>query len=181
MNPYVKRFQMAYDLVNRPVAEPVLPNHYVWIPWSPGVLGTHATVKYLGFRDNIDGKIFPSFGSLERCRNLMDALSSHKGFLPETTWLIARKFPDSPPEYCATIQGIRHSEETGGIQNVAVLPEFRCQGLGTALIWKALSGFQQAGIQRVGLEVTAENLVALRLYQQVGFVVLKTVSKEVVR
>lgn len=181
MNTYVKRFQMVYDLRNRPLIEPVLPDHFVWIPWSQGVLKTHATVLYLSFRGNIDGKIFPSFGSLDRCRNLMDALSSRQGFLPGTTWLMSQNLPHSPPEYCATIQGIQHSSDVGSIQNVAVLPEFRRRGLGAALVQKALLGFQQAGIERVGLEVTAENCSALRLYKKNGFDILKTIYKEVVR
>ncbi|MGL6193628.1 MAG: GNAT family N-acetyltransferase [Thermoguttaceae bacterium] len=186
---YIKRFQMVYNLVKKPLESAVLPVEYVWIPWSPEHLETHASVKYHGFRDNMDSRIFPSFSSLESCRRLMDVISTRKGFLPGTTWLIA-KVPsqtnieadiilksEAKLEYCATIQGLQHSPELGGIQNVAVLPEHRGIGLGQALLLKCLAGFKKSGVRRVSLEVTADNLVAVKLYQKVGFEMVQTVYK----
>ncbi len=177
---YVKRFQMVFDFGRQALAAPVLPPEYRWIPWSPSLLETHAKVKYLSFCDDLDARIFPSFASLDRCRNLMNAISSRNGFLPETTWLIARTSSDSdaPPEYCATIQGIRHAFDSGGIQNVAVMPDFRRRGLGQSLVLKALDGFRNAGVRKVALEVTAENATAVRLYNRIGFETVQTVYKE---
>ena len=53
----------------------------------------------------------------------------------------------------------------GAIQNLGVVPEYRGQGLGRALVRQALEGFYQAGLRRAYLEVTAENSAAVRLYR----------------
>ncbi len=171
---------MAYDLVRRPVADPLLPDGFVWVPWAPSLLNVHAEVKYRGFCDELDGSIFPSFSTLENCKRLMDVIVSRVGFLPAATWLIGRTPQPNTRmrEYCATIQGLKHSSESGGIQNVAVLPGFRRQGLGELLVRKALFGFQQHRIQKVALEVTAENHTAVQLYLRIGFQTLQTVYKE---
>ena len=77
------------------------------------------------------------------------------------------------------MQGIRDASGLGAIQNLGVAPEHRNGGLGTILLFYALQGFQQVGIRRVYLEVTAHNDGALRLYRRVGFVTVKTVYKAV--
>ena len=170
---------MVYDLVARPIPTVELPHGYVWIPWSPRLIDAHACVKYNGFRDNFDSEIFPSFSSLEGCKRLMDVIASRQGFLPGTTWLIAKSTVDSKMEYCATIQGIQHSPEEGGIQNVAVIPNHRKLGLGKALVLQCLSGFQKAGVRKVALEVTADNYTALHLYTRIGFQTRETVYKAI--
>ena len=169
-----------FDLSRCALAASVLPPAYIWIPWSKAHLDTHAHVKYSSFCGDQDAMLFPSFSSLDRCRNLMNVISSRTGFLPETTWLIAKAYPQGPLEYCGTIQGLRHSFDAGGIQNVAVLPDFRRQGLGRALVLKALDGFKKAGIRKVALEVTATNSTAFHLYKRIGFETIRTVYKETI-
>ena len=171
---------MAYDIAQRPVVDPILPEGFIWVPWSPTLLKIHAEVKYKSFRNEMDGQLFPSFSTLESCTRLMNTISSRAGFLPAVTWLIGRTQPPNSRfrEYCATIQGLKHSSETGGIQNVAVLPNYRRQGLGEALVRKSLFGFQQSGVRKVALEVTADNQTALQLYIRIGFQSVQTVYKE---
>jgi ribosomal protein S18 acetylase RimI-like enzyme len=42
---------------------------------------------------------------------------------------------------------------------------------------RALRGFRQVGLTRAFLEVTADNVAAIRLYEQLGFAVVRTVFK----
>jgi len=179
---YIKRYQMAYDLVKQPLVPPELPRGFVWTAWSPGLLNVHAEVKYRSFCDEIDGSIFPSFSTLDNCKRLMDAIVTRPGFLPVTTWLIGlTPQPNSRRrEFCATIQGLKIAMDSGKIQNVAVLPGFRRQGLGEAIVRKALLGFQQSGIRKVALEVTADNITAVQLYLRIGFQTIQTIYKETV-
>ena len=65
------------------------------------------------------------------------------------------------------------------IQNLGVIPEHRGAGLGTQLLLRAMIGFGQAGMERVSLEVTAQNADAIRLYRRIGFRRVKTVYKAV--
>ena len=67
----------------------------------------------------------------------------------------------------------------GAIQNVGITPAHRGRGVGTALLLAALAGFQQMGLSRVYLEVTAQNDGAVRLYKRLGFRRTKTLFKAV--
>jgi ribosomal protein S18 acetylase RimI-like enzyme len=133
------------------------------------MLSAHADVKYRGFRNDSDARIFPTFRDYDRCVKLMESISASPSFLPEATLLIANGNEQELFEYVACIQGMRLSGEIGAIQNVAVLPDYRCRGIGRALVLGSLWGFQKNGIQRVTLEVTADNIPATKLYTHVGF------------
>ncbi|MFP6769566.1 MAG: GNAT family protein [Planctomycetaceae bacterium] len=47
------------------------------------------------------------------------------------------------------------------------------------MVLKNLAGFREAGLQRVYLEVTAENLPAVQLYDSLGFRLVRTMYKAV--
>lgn len=175
---YFKRYRMEIDLAGRDLDGPRTPDRYRLLPWNPMLLETHARAKYLSFRNEIDTNVFPCLGELSGCIRLMNEIASKPGFLPEATWLAAYDPPDNvEPEYCGTIQGVKASEGFGSIQNLGIVAGHRDRGLGTSLLYRALRGFNQPGIDRVFLEVTAENDGAIRLYQRHGFVVVKTVFK----
>jgi len=60
------------------------------------------------------------------------------------------------------------------INNVAVLPQFRAQGIGMALLQHVLIEARRLGATRATLEVRASNAAALRLYERLGFYVAAT-------
>ena len=60
------------------------------------------------------------------------------------------------------------------INNVAVRPQFRGHGLGTALLRHVLAEAKQLGARRATLEVRASNEAARRLYERIGFYVAAT-------
>jgi ribosomal-protein-alanine N-acetyltransferase len=55
------------------------------------------------------------------------------------------------------------------INNLAVLPEYRRRGIGSALIGRALEEGTRLGATRATLEVRRSNVEALRLYERWGF------------
>jgi ribosomal-protein-alanine N-acetyltransferase len=57
------------------------------------------------------------------------------------------------------------------INNIAMRPGFRAQGIGTALLRQALAEGRQLGARRATLEVRASNEGARRLYERMGFYV----------
>jgi hypothetical protein len=134
------------------------------VPWDDSLLEVHAEVKYRCFTGEMDTNLFPSLGNLTGCRQLMRAIRKNRGFLPAATWLIA-----CGREMCATIQGVLESGRVGVIQNVGVVAAHRGRGLGRALVLKALHGFFHNGARRARLEVTADNEVAVHLYEKLGF------------
>jgi ribosomal protein S18 acetylase RimI-like enzyme len=175
---YFKRYRMEIDLVGRDLYWPRLPEGYAVLPWDASLLEAHSEVKYLSFRDEIDANIFPCFNELSGCRRLMGEIRRKAGFLPEATWLAVWTGLDGADhDHCGTVQGIKDLSGLGAIQNLGITPPHRGRGVGTYLLFRALRGFRQAGLDRVFLEVTADNEGAIRLYRRLGFQVVKTVYK----
>jgi hypothetical protein len=153
---------------------------YELLAWDDSLLEAHAEAKFLSFRAEIDANVFPCLGDFAGCLRLMSEIARKDGFLPGATWLVAHRATGrSEPQYCGTIQGIRDHNGMGAVQNLGITPDHRGQGLGSCLLLRALEGFQQAGLSRAFLEVTAQNDLAIRLYQRLGFSKARTVYKAV--
>jgi [ribosomal protein S18]-alanine N-acetyltransferase len=60
------------------------------------------------------------------------------------------------------------------IDNLAVLPALRCQGIGARLLRAALETARKKGAIRAVLEVRANNAIAQNLYRKFGFEVVGT-------
>jgi len=175
---YFKRYRMEIDLAGRDLSVRV-PEGYDFLAYSPGLLDAFADAKYRSFCGEIDANVFPCLGERAGCRRLMDEIARKPGFVPEATWLAIYRAPGRRPEYCGTVQGIRDRQGRGAIQNLGIAPDHRNAGLGTALLFRSLRGFHAAGVKRVHLEVTAQNLGAVRFYRRLGFRTAKTVFKAV--
>jgi ribosomal-protein-alanine N-acetyltransferase len=63
------------------------------------------------------------------------------------------------------------------INNIAVVPEYRRLGVGSALLRRVLDEAARFGIRRTMLEVRQSNAPARQLYEKFGFVVAGTRSK----
>lgn len=175
---YFRRFRMEIDLTGRDLTVRPLPHGYRFVAWDESLVPAHAEAKYRSFHDELDANVFPCLGEQAGCQRLMGEIAKKPGFLPEATWLAAYDAPGArEPEYCGTVQGICDRMGLGAIQNLGITPAHRDRGVGGALLLKALAGFRAAGLSRAHLEVTAENLGAIRLYQRLGFVTVKTVFK----
>jgi ribosomal protein S18 acetylase RimI-like enzyme len=175
---YFKRYRMEIDLVGRDLSWTAVPQGYRLLPWDGTLLDAHAEAKYLSFRDEMDANVFPCLGELAGCRRLMGDIAAKSNFLPGATWLAVHVGPDGlKRENCGTIQGIEGRGGMGSIQNLGIAAAHRNRGLGTAMLFAALRGFRQAGLNRVSLEVTADNDGAVHLYRRHGFTTTKTVFK----
>jgi GNAT superfamily N-acetyltransferase len=170
---YYKRFRMEIDL-DGTITGAALPRHFLWVPWDESLVEPHSLVKYQSFAGEVDAFIFPCLGDRGGCRRLMCEIRRKPGFLPGATWLVA-----CDRGYVGAVQGVIDQGPIGAIQNVGVLPEFRGQGLGKALVRRALAGFFQAGLQRAYLEVTAQNDGAVQLYRDLGFRRAQTLYKAI--
>ncbi len=176
---YFKRYRMEIDLTQSEIGRARLTSEYRWRAWDPTLLTEHARVKYECFRQEMDRFLFPSLGQQASCEDLMRGISSHRGFVPETTWLIEYVPPDTlSPQGCGTIQGLATNTRLGSIQNLGIHPDHRGRGLGRALMIKALRGFRKVGVERVSLDVTADNVPAVRLYESLGFRCLCTTYRQ---
>ncbi|MDR1290465.1 MAG: GNAT family N-acetyltransferase [Planctomycetaceae bacterium] len=175
---YFKRLQMGIDFGNVLLPMIDLPFGFWYVPWSLSLLGVHADIQHRGFCNDMDAKLFPTFRRYDSCLRLMESIACNSNFMPEATLLVG--YGDSDlVEYVAAVQGMRVSLETGSIQNIAVLPEYRNRGIGRGLLLGALWGFRRVGIRNVTLEVTADNFHATKLYRRIGFSTIKIYYREI--
>jgi ribosomal protein S18 acetylase RimI-like enzyme len=175
---YFKRYRMEIDLGDRELVPPEVPPGYRFLPWDESLLEAHAEAQYVSFRDEIDANVFPCFGERAGCRRLIDEITRKEGFLPEATWLaVYRNDQRRRDEFCGTVQGVRDREGAGSLQNLGIAPWHRNHHVGTCLLFRSLAGFSRLGLTRVHLEVTAQNVGAIRLYRRLGFANVKTVFK----
>ncbi|MBO9597784.1 MAG: GNAT family N-acetyltransferase, partial [Cohnella sp.] len=61
------------------------------------------------------------------------------------------------------------SSGTGSIYGLGVLPEFRGQGYGRAILLRAVHRLKEANAGNIMLQVAVDNINALGLYQSCGF------------
>ena len=72
--------------------------------------------------------------------------------------------------WCDVVPNPRPIYAHGGVLGMALLPEFRRQGIGGRLIRQTLDAARDFGLRRVELTVRENNAVAIELYKKVGFV-----------
>ncbi len=65
----------------------------------------------------------------------------------------------------------------GHVVSVAVMPDFRRQGIGSALVYKALEGMKLYSAKQSYLEVRMTNNGAIRLYRSLGFKITRTIQR----
>lgn len=168
---YHKRFRMERELAGLPEAG-ALPAGYCLEAWHARWLEAHAEVLAACFEGATDAEIFPTLGSQSGCLHLMRELVQRRDFLPQATWLLV-----GPVGPCGSIQALWERRAVAAIQNLGIRPEHQNRGLGRALLLHLLHTLQQSGFGRVLLEVTANNIPALRLYQGLGFRRTKVIYK----
>jgi ribosomal protein S18 acetylase RimI-like enzyme len=174
---YFRRFRMEINLAEPLFSQPPAPPDYRLVPWDDRLLEAHAETKHRCFHWEMDANVFPSLSTRDGCRRLMTEIARRPGFVPQATWLLEHWPPKARrPDPCGTIQGVAE-DKVGAIQNVGITSPHRGLGLGSVLVWHSLAGFKAAGIERVFLEVTAQNSGACRLYERLGFKRTRVVYK----
>lgn len=170
---------MELDLRTVELPPALLPDGYQWVSWRPLLSERHARVKWRSFRDDLDGRVFECLSDIQGCRRLITEIGNQSTFCANATWMVVFQPELSWPAVdCGTIQGIGRTGGVGAIQNVGITPEHRGQGLGKAIVLKALEGFWLSGLTTARLEVTALNRVAVGLYQSLGFRVTRVLYRE---
>jgi ribosomal protein S18 acetylase RimI-like enzyme len=175
---YFRRYRMQIDLREGFAPPDESPPGYSFLPWSKNLLAAHAEAKFRSFRNELDANVFRCLGIADGCHRLMKEITRREQFVPEATWLVRYTDPKTGRvENAGTVQGIRTKADVGSIQNIGIVPAHRGNQLGGLIVQHALKGFELAGVRFVRLEVTVHNTAAIRLYQRLGFRILRTVYK----
>ena len=83
---------------------------------------------------------------------------------PQAHFLVAAMRGDT-----AGYIGVQEICGEGYVTNVAVLPQYRRQGIGECLVREAIRGAKMRGCEFLSLEVRVGNDAAVRLYERLGF------------
>jgi ribosomal protein S18 acetylase RimI-like enzyme len=73
--------------------------------------------------------------------------------------------------WCDVVPNPRPIYAHVGVLGIALLPEFRRQGIGGRLIRQTLDAARAFGLHRVELSVRENNAVAIELYKKIGFAI----------
>lgn len=160
---------MDFDLTAHVPETRAIPEGYQLVPYSDELVHEHATAKYKSFRQELDANVFPCLGRRDGCLRLMREIVSRANFVRQATWLLRYWDPQiGRSQPIGTIQGLQ-MEGWGAIQNIGVEPPHRGLGLGSLLVSRAANGFREVGLTHMHLEVTTDNVAAIRLYERLGF------------
>ena len=83
---------------------------------------------------------------------------------PLSLWLVALA-----GETVAGYVGSQTVMDESDMMNLAVHPDYRCQGIGSRLVDELIKELKKKGSQRLTLEVRVSNEPAKRLYDELGF------------
>lgn len=94
---------------------------------------------------------------------------SEKSFHDEMKNKLAVYFVAKSDGRCIGYSGFWNVSGEGGITNVAVLPEYRRQGIGSMLIAEMIKTAVKLRLDLLTLEVRKSNIAAQGLYKKYGF------------
>ena len=97
-------------------------------------------------------------------------------FLGEPGFLVAVEGPNRVTGYIVADSARTFGRQLGHIKDIAVHPDHRGEGVGTALLTRAFAVLTARGADSVKLEVRRSNDEAKQLYRAFGFEPLRQVS-----
>jgi len=103
---------------------------------------------------------------------------SEESFRPERLFFAVTE-TGRPVAAAGALKKLLHGDRTGYLHMLAVLPEFRRCGLGTALLRRCLICFREQGWRDAVLDTEVSRPEAIRLYLAAGFVPAPEIEEDV--
>jgi ribosomal protein S18 acetylase RimI-like enzyme len=103
---------------------------------------------------------------------------SEESFRPERLFFAVTE-TGRPVAAAGALKKLLHGDRTGYLHMMAVLPEFRRRGLGTALLRRCLIYFREQGWRDAVLDTEVSRPEAIRLYLAGGFVPAPEIEEDV--
>jgi ribosomal protein S18 acetylase RimI-like enzyme len=167
------RHYMRRDLVALPLPaeEAPLPTGVALRPLRRDDLRAAAEIVYRSHAASVDAALNLTYATPASCRTFVDTLVVRSGcgrFDPD-----ASRLAEAPWGPVGVLIASRLARENGHVCQVSVVPEGQGRGLGAALVTTALRSFRGQGLSSATLSVTVANARAHRLYELLGFQVLR--------
>ncbi|MFX0063175.1 MAG: GNAT family N-acetyltransferase [Candidatus Hermodarchaeota archaeon] len=150
------------------LVEPFLPSEYSIISWETNMVSSVAKLIVDFNAKTMDGELFPYFREINRCENFIQELMNN----PNTKFKDRHvKVLKQNNKFIGVCFLIITSSNTGSIPEFGISPIYQRKGLGRALLIHSLIQFfkTEPSIDSVTLDVTMDNIAALKLYNSLGF------------
>jgi len=141
--------------------------------WAEHDYQMAAAVITAAYRGHVDSEINDQYRTLSGSLRFLNNIVRFPGcgtFDPESSFAV---FHQKAKSMVGLILCSRVRQDVGHITQICVLPEFRSQGIGVALLDAAMNNLQRRGFSQLSLTVTQANETAIRLYRRFGFETLK--------
>jgi ribosomal protein S18 acetylase RimI-like enzyme len=125
------------------------------------------------YRGHIDSEINDQYRSPAGARRFLFNIVQYPGcgnFYPPAAWIALHR---ETGRLCGVSLTSMVAPDVGHITQICVGPGAKGQGVGYELLRQSLCAFAEAGAVKVSLTVTTANVEAVRLYESVGFHVVR--------
>lgn len=153
-------YEMHRDLPDRPDAQ--APPGIAIVPWTPA----HDDAIREAYNDAFRDRGFPGF---DEQNWKVERFSAQDDFRGELSFLAL--WGDMVVGFCLSANTPEPS--LGWVDTVGVRPAYRGRGLAASLIAEVMQAMKRAGCSRVGLRVNENNERARRVYERLGFAIVK--------
>jgi ribosomal protein S18 acetylase RimI-like enzyme len=154
-----------------PASEVPLPPGVALRPLRRDDLKAAAEIIFRSHVGSVDAALNLTYSTPATCRAFVDTLVVRSGcgrFDAE-----ASRLAEGPWGPIGVLIASRLAQANGHVCQVSVAPEVQGRGLGAALVSTALGAFREQGLASATLSVTVDNERAHRLYELLGFRVLR--------
>lgn len=163
------RVFMTFDIDRHPEAAPALMPDFEIRPWSEQEYQAAAAVITAAYRGHVDSDINDQYRSLAGSLRFLNNIVRFPGcgnFDPQASFVVIQRHNRS---LAGLILCSQVRPDVGHITQVCVLPEFRCAGLGVALLAASTRSLRERAFRSISLTVTQANDRAIALYKRIGF------------
>jgi ribosomal protein S18 acetylase RimI-like enzyme len=152
---------------------PRASGHVVFDLWSERRQDEAASLIAASYRGHVDSEINDQYRSAEGARRFLYNIVQYPGcgtFFQPASWLALDR---ESGRVCGLSLTSMVAGHVGHVTQICVAPSVRDQGVGYELLRRSLESLAAAGAHSVSLTVTARNENAVRLYQNMGFEIVK--------
>jgi ribosomal protein S18 acetylase RimI-like enzyme len=142
-------------------------------PWTDRDLDATADLICQAYRNHVDSLINDQYRSVTGARRFLFNSTQHPGCGVFSRHAAIAAVEPAANMLCGICLGSLVKPRVGHITQLCVAPFARGQGTGQELLRRSARAFRDHGCEAVSLTVTSSNQEAFRLYERLGFRVLR--------
>jgi ribosomal protein S18 acetylase RimI-like enzyme len=170
---YTRQF-MLFDLQKSAPARPATSAGMRLDRWNDRYFEPCAKLIYLCYTDHVDGEINDQYrskaGALKFLKNII-LLPGCGQFVPGASFVLRQPGSD---DLIAAVLTSEVSSGVGHTTQICVLPGYQGHGIGRMLMQSSAEALRAMKFRELTLTVTSQNAGAVKLYEKLGFITIRT-------